>query len=310
MRYHFWQFLLNQEGQPINNASISVFFAGTTTPVSIYTGELTSDVISIAPQITTTANGYFEFWIGDEAEPSGYDRGTKFKIQWERAGISSGIVDNIEVFQTMDGVDETDPDSIYKNKLISNALAYKFNSHSEHDVLVDGFPIHGLMMVDVLSNENIFNRLISNRLGYQWEGHRTYEFDAISATILENSAHNLQPIQLDSNDSVYNKLMSNETLSNVYGAIDLNTYAIQSLSEVVTESYITLTLPTSAWTLDGSDYYYNVFHEFKNEWPEVFCWNITTRRLFKDFEAESIDEDTTKIIISSPQNLEVKIRQY
>lgn len=159
--------MINQEGQPINEANISIYRAGTTTPITIYTGELTSNTISTAPQLITTTNGYFEFWIGDEAEPNGYPRGTKIKIAWDRPGIASGIVDNVEVFQTIEGVNENDPDSIYKNKLISNALAYKFNSHSEHNVLDDGFPIHGLMMVDTTSNDNVYNRVISNRLGYQ-----------------------------------------------------------------------------------------------------------------------------------------------
>lgn len=331
MRYHFWQFLINQEGQPINDAEISIYLAGTTTPARIYTGEITSNVVNVAPQVLTNANGYFEFWIGDEEESLGYTRGTKFKIAWNRAGIASGIVDNVDVFQTMEGVNESDPDSVYKNKLISNALAYKFNSHSEHNVLDDGFPIHGLMMVDTTSNDNVYNRVISNRLGYQWESHKNYIFESLSPSELENSAHDLQPVNVMSNDGIYNKLISNangyewenhkiytftsesESLSGT-GAHGLEPVNFQTIEEdhgvykrIVSNKIIydiynsTLTYSiTGGWTDEGGGVYsYNIIHNMNCDFPSVTCWNINTRKIYTPLEVESIDENTLKITSDS-----------
>jgi len=296
MRYHFWQFLLNQEGQPINDADISIFRAGTTTPVTIYTGEISSDIVSIAPQLSTTSNGYFEFWIGDEEEPSGYERGTKFKIQWERAGISSGIVDNIEVFQTMAGVDETDPDSIYKNKLISNALAYRFANHSEHEVLNDGFPIHGLMPVDVDAIDNVSNKVVSNRLANGWETHSNFNFDTVFPSEIEDSPHDLQPIEYNSSDSTYNKLMSNQILFDIQGQIT------NIFSSVYYE-----TVAASAWVLNGGSYEYDFVHNLDEEYPFIICWDTTTNKVAELDVIESIDYNTLKLTITTPFESLIKV---
>lgn len=296
MRYHFWQFLINQEGQPINEASISVYVAGTTTPVTIYKGELTADATNVAPQLYTNSNGYFEFWIGDEEEPNGYNRGTKIKLAWNREGIASGIVDNIEVFQSILGVDETDPDSTYKNKLISNALVYQFDTHSKHDVLEDGFPIHGLMTVDTGSTENVFNRVISNKLGNGWETHKNYEFAIFSSEQLEDSAHGLQPIQFWSSDATYNKLMSNSVLN------DINE-SITSLNF----SFTTETIVTSGWTLDSPNYYFNVLHDLGAEYPFVVCWDINTNKIYTPDSVEMIDSNNIKVTHSSPIETFIRI---
>ena len=281
MRYHFWQFLINQEGQPINNAEISIYSAGTTTPITVYTGEITSDIVSVSPQISTNNNGYFEFWVGDEEETYGYPREMKIKISWNRPGISSGFVDNIDVFPSMVGVNENDPDSTYKNKLISNALAYKFNTHSEHDVIEDGFPVHGLMMVDTTSTENVFNRVISNRLGNNWESHRNYVFESLSELPLENSPHDLQPVQLNSSDSKFNKLMSNEVLFNINAGL-----------QEITSSIYTETIPSSAWSYDSGsgNYTYNVIHNLFEDFPLVMCWDELNRKIYTPTEIISIDE--------------------
>jgi hypothetical protein len=105
--------------------------------------------------------------------------------------------------------------------LISNALAYQFDTHSKHDVLDDGYPIHGLMMVDTNSTENVFNKVISNKLANEWEIHKNYEFDSFSPSVLDNSAHNLQPINYNSTDSKFNKLMADNILYDLKASIDL-----------------------------------------------------------------------------------------
>lgn len=60
-RYHYWQFLVNQEGQPINAADINVYLAGTTTPANVYTSETGTAYTNTLPQASTNELGYFEF---------------------------------------------------------------------------------------------------------------------------------------------------------------------------------------------------------------------------------------------------------
>ena len=209
MRYHYWQFLVNQEGQPINLANITVYEAGTNDLVSVYTNEFTGDVVSTAPHAITNGAGFFEFWIGDEEEQFGYPRGTKFKIVWNREGISSGSIDWIDIFPLLEGVDENDSLSEYKNKLLSNALAYKWNHHVNASVLEDGFPLHGLMPVNIESPDTSFNKILSDAIAKKWEDHTEYAFMSAQSLANPENVHNLQPINVASQDEVYNKLLNN-----------------------------------------------------------------------------------------------------
>jgi len=139
-RYHYWQFLVNQEGQPINGAEINVYLAGTDEPAFIYKSEFGSDGTDDAPQIITNKAGYFEFWLGDDTELDGYPIGQKFKITWRREGIASGSIDWIDIFPGFAPVDETD-DNPMKNKLVSNLLAMGWQMHIQHqDVTTTAIP--------------------------------------------------------------------------------------------------------------------------------------------------------------------------
>lgn len=209
MRYHYWQFLVNQEGQPINLANITIYVAGTNNIATVYKNEFTGDVITTSPHAITNGAGFFEFWIGDEEEQFGYPRGTKFKLVWNREGIASGTIDWVDIFPLLEGVDEQDNGSVYKNKLLSNALAYKWNSHVESSVLTDGFPLHGLMPVDPASEDALFNKILSNEIAKKWEDHVDRSFLSASANVNVDNPHNLQPTNLTSSDEVYNKLVNN-----------------------------------------------------------------------------------------------------
>jgi len=117
-RSHYWQYLLNQEGQPIPYATIQLYEASTTTPVSAYATEVATSIIS-AGVLTTNTAGYFDFW----AEPSLYPDGMKFDLLWSKPGtITSGGVYDVYVAIVNDQVDEADTDTT-KNKLVSNNLA-------------------------------------------------------------------------------------------------------------------------------------------------------------------------------------------
>jgi len=105
-RYHYWQFIVNQMGQPIENVNVYIFKAGTETPVTIYTSESGSEYISTVPQAITNRAGFFEFWIeGAEEEnlaENAYALTQKFKLEWDREGIISGRIDNLNIFPILE----------------------------------------------------------------------------------------------------------------------------------------------------------------------------------------------------------------
>jgi hypothetical protein len=96
-RVHFWQFLLNEEGIPIPAADIYVYLANTLSPAYVYTSESGGTATITTPQVTTTADGFFEFWIGDSEESAGYSVPQKFKIVWEKTGVAEGYIDNLDI---------------------------------------------------------------------------------------------------------------------------------------------------------------------------------------------------------------------
>jgi len=160
-RYHYWQFIVNQEGQPIKNVDVSVYEAGTDTPAYVYTSESGSDVNNDVPQITTNNSGYFEFWLGDTQESNGYPIGQKFKIRWDKENITSGSVDWVDIFPGFEPVDETDEESTYKNKLVNNKLAYDWSSHITHqDVTSTSTPTFNQIFVtsDPEDDENVTSK--------------------------------------------------------------------------------------------------------------------------------------------------------
>jgi hypothetical protein len=122
-RTHFWHYLQNEEGQPVNEADVSVYLATTTTPAWVYLSESSGTAVDTdANPISTRDDGYFEFWIADADDTYGYT-GQKFKITWTKPGIiDDGYVDFVEINLATAEVDETDIDET-KNKTVSNALA-------------------------------------------------------------------------------------------------------------------------------------------------------------------------------------------
>lgn len=96
-RQHFWHYLCNEEGQPIDSANISIYQAETSTALWIYTQEDGGTPVGVAPQVVSGIDGFFEFWVADSSDTSyGYGN-IKIKIAWEKAGtIDAGSVDNID----------------------------------------------------------------------------------------------------------------------------------------------------------------------------------------------------------------------
>jgi len=222
-RKHFWQFLVTDEGNPIENAQITIYKAGTEDPAFVYFGEIGGGTV-VAPQIRSSKKGYFEFWIADQNEGNGYALDQKFKVAWSAVGVSSGYIDHIDVFST--GIGEvTIPDpSILKNKAVSNALATGWEEHKDSDIL-NIQPIHGIDVVDIsdssLSGATFtqMNKLVSNSLGRRWTDHESSWYDPAISTDpinqdnnpdpLVDGPHGIQMVDLASVDATVNKLVSN-----------------------------------------------------------------------------------------------------
>ena len=213
-RFHYWQFLLNKEGQPIPDANISVYLAGTEISANVYFDEFGSNYSNTPPQIITNNMGYFEFWIGDASEEFGYSKGQKFKIEWEKPGVALGQIDWIDIFPHVIEVDETDKFSNTKDKLISNKLAYRWEQHRNHTIQDNGFPIHGIEQFNELDDNSISNKVISNLMGKKWNDHVNYSLSTPPISAL-NTPHGLLPVDGTINDNVFNKLVNNKILYDI-----------------------------------------------------------------------------------------------
>jgi hypothetical protein len=95
-RIHFWSHAFDSEGRAIQNAAVSVYFAGTTSPASVYLQERGGSPVSSPPQISTDRKGLYEFWVGDINESSGYSANQKFKISWVKDN-DSDVIDNVSI---------------------------------------------------------------------------------------------------------------------------------------------------------------------------------------------------------------------
>jgi hypothetical protein len=119
-------------------------------------------------QLQTNSDGFFEFWVGDQWEvEGGYEFDQKFRLEWYRAGIIAGAISPVDIFPPLAPVDETSTgqgagEKEKKNKLISNALAYKWNQHI--DLLIPSAAPHDLRPVVACNNNEQFNRVVSNAL--------------------------------------------------------------------------------------------------------------------------------------------------
>jgi len=216
-RKHYWQFLVTDEGNPIENAQVSIYIAGTEDPIYAFTDEVGGAYADSDPQVTTSRKGYFEFWIADENEDNGYPLSTKFKIAWQAAGVSSGYIDYVDVFSTSwEPVDETDGNSL-KNKALSNLLAYTWEQHRLSE-LPEENP-HGIYVVNELTDfgvdsDGLRNKVVSNQIAYIWDQHAKRQWDGVDEYVTPGYAstpmHGIESINPASitTDTQMNKLVS------------------------------------------------------------------------------------------------------
>lgn len=197
-RVHYWQNLIDTNGNPIDGASIYVYLANSSTPAYVYKDEITGSASNVIPQLTTSDTGYFEFWIGDSSEGSGYSSDQKFKLVWEKIGVASGMVDNIDIFPLTLPVDVTSDDT-ERNKSVSNLLAKRWEAHRTSQDYV----VHGIEEVVDGSETLKRNKLVSDMLAKLWNDHRLTSFDGQappSATDLladwePGNPHGLKPFE-------------------------------------------------------------------------------------------------------------------
>ena len=140
-----------------------------TVEASIFLNPTTGAITTTSQaDLKTNADGFFEFWVGDEWEvEGGYPFSQKFKLEWYKAGITAGAIDPVDIFPPLAPVDETITGQALgekekKNKLISNALAYKWNQHI--DLPVPSASPHDIQPVNFCDTNNEFNKVVSNRL--------------------------------------------------------------------------------------------------------------------------------------------------
>lgn len=233
-RRHYWQFLVTDEGNPIENAEITIYIAGTEDTAYVYLDEVGGTAVNTEPQTFTSRKGYFEFWIADTTESNGYFFDQKFKIGWKSPGVSAGYIDYIDVFSTsVAEVDVTSTDPL-KNKAVSNLLAKGWEDHMSLSIGVGGVvSIHGITSIDERQYDNSlpentkFNKLVSNIMGNNWETHSNTKYDPISndwrfyysddpTNLLDvdiaggpGNPHGIEFIDLTSTDTEINKLISN-----------------------------------------------------------------------------------------------------
>jgi hypothetical protein len=123
----YWQYLLNEEGMPVNAATIQVRTAGGTTSAASATIYKTHSGTEIYQDgfLDTDESGYFSFWCDSANYPLGID----IDIYWSKPGeITAGSVQNVYIPILYEQVDEGDSGDDGKDKLVSNALAHGWES--------------------------------------------------------------------------------------------------------------------------------------------------------------------------------------
>jgi hypothetical protein len=162
-RKHIWYFLKDEEGVPINEAQINIYLTGTTTEATIYDSYTTSAAIA-QTDIISNPIGYFDFYIGDQFEESpniGYTPDQYFDLVWTKTG-NSGIIDGLQFFELLYQVDETDLTSTYKDKMVNNELAYRWDYHVDRNYPSEP---HGIEEVDITDPaDGTFNKVVSNEM--------------------------------------------------------------------------------------------------------------------------------------------------
>lgn len=163
-RIDYWQYLVDKQGNPLQETDVRVYLAGTLNEADIYLSSKFGSVTkSSIANLKTDTLGFVQFWVGDEFEiEGGYEVDQQFKVVWLTEEI-----DNLYLYTPVKKVEVTTP---YKSdrdldKVISNTLGHKWNTHV--DSIVPSASPHDLQPVEFFDLDGKTNRVISDKLGYQ-----------------------------------------------------------------------------------------------------------------------------------------------
>lgn len=265
-RYHYWQFVVDEEGSPLDGVEIRFYLSDQpTVEANIFLNPTTgARTTTSQADLKTDENGFFEFWVGDPWEiEGGYEHTQKFKLTWFKAGIIAGKIDPVDVFPPLLSVDETITgqsigEKEKKNKLISNALAFKWNNHI--DLPVPSASPHDIQPVVICDSNNEFNKVVSNRLINE-----IYQ-SAISGgnVTLDTSTAKMFSVYISAGDLLISGAPS-------------------------AESYI-LTNPPSSNN--------NIRHDLLNDWPIVQVMKLPKREIIIPATVKSINNRRTVVEVS------------
>lgn len=315
-RVHIWNTLRDEDGTAIPSADISVYLAGSTVPAVIYLNEIGGSSIGNAPHLRTNAEGYFEFWIGDDNELNGYNTTQKFKIGWDKIGIVAGYIDYIEAFPSVIAVDITSSNTTL-NKSVSNALAKSWSDHISDSSHV----VHGIEENDETSNDTLKNKLISNLQAKNWSiAQDTFNFNT-GSTPTSAQAHGITKVNPLSTNTLRNKVISNndikilnDHLSEIYSD---NPHGFELGDETSTDttpnklvsnallkrikgsstSTYNVSINSNEWTLNGSVYEYICVHNLGQNYPMNSIFRTDTGIQIIPISVINIDVNTIKITV-------------
>lgn len=344
-RNHVWKFLVNQAGEPIEGANVSIYKAGTEIPVWVYFDEFAAGGSREAPQVRTLENGYFEFWIDededfdvcntaavDDETAVSYGFNQKFKIAWEKTGIAQGYVDYVDVFPpnryfqpvALDKCNLANPelDDIKMNRTISQALACKWNTHVDSIItdVSDPTDIHGLDYLATDQPNDIFNKIVKNEQGWLWDIHEmtnVWEYSLSGSTHGGQSynkyPHGIEPLLVDGEGQPI--ITGNPDEDDKFNKVVSNTLMNQIVSDIdaIKQDTFTISLVGATdfnWTIEGDHYEAEIGHNLPVTFPNVTCygWIDGKWMMVKEAEVEYVDINTIKISIASePVDFTVRI---
>lgn len=168
-RKHYWQFLQDDEGNPLTNAEVRIYLAGTLTEANIFNHPtLGSSTTSSVYDLRTNSQGFFEVWFGDIFEVNGYISTQKFKVIWTKGSVTDTI-EELTVydpfFPYQSGEDKD------RNKTTSNNMGKNMQEHIA--LIVPSASPHNIHPYDITTaiyddaTATTYNRTVSNRLLYQ-----------------------------------------------------------------------------------------------------------------------------------------------
>lgn len=257
-RYHYWQYVVDEDGRPLEGVNIRIYLNDNpNTEADIFTHPyLGSPTKSSITDLESDGNGYFEFWVGDEFETlGGYSSTQKFRLTWQRAGILLGEIDNIDIFPPVFQVDETDNTSLTADQR---------------------------------------NKLISNRLAYRWETHRTSTY--------VDQPHDIEPVDWTDTDTTYNKLVSNSLMNYVFSVLaSAGTLSIDA-SGAIGRYYEVLT-----WTPSDDYFYVDLTHGIGREYPAVQVTETTDSTRVMPQRVQSLSSNSLRIWVSEQFDAEITI---